>query len=161
VVAVEIEDRRAGTTKIFFSQHRLCLSAQDLACQPKPEPALALSSQRWVWPSVQPGIAKLVGAWPDTGNPWCVRQCIRGRSERCAGAALADVHKPINKPKAKTEAKTDRIASTPTASCMHPLSSKCARAATAPSCDSFTIGHIVGIGRAPVTSKEMRDSGIR
>jgi hypothetical protein len=87
--------------------------SEHFGCQPKPEPALALSSQCWVCSTVQPGTAKRVGSvtrW--SGRPvtdCCLRKSIPDGLERCSVAASAETHKVINRPNAKT----DRIALSP------------------------------------------------
>jgi len=69
--------------------------------------ALALSSQRRVASSVQPGTAKLGAVTPWLGTITCGR--ARRCNVRCTVVALAEAHRLINRPKAKTE----RIAFTP------------------------------------------------
>ncbi len=101
-----------------------------------------MSSQYRVCSSVQPGIAKLVGAVTDwlgrTATRWCVRA---GGLERCTGAASAETHKVINTPRARTT----RIAFAQSVSRKGYQLIMCARAASAPSCSGFTIGQICGI----------------
>jgi hypothetical protein len=69
--------------------------------------ALALSSQRRVASSVQPGTAKRGAVTPWLGTITCGR--ARRCNVRCTVVALAEAHRVINRPKAKTE----RIAFTP------------------------------------------------
>src|SRR6266581_6218433 len=68
---------------------------------------LALSNQRWVSSSVQPGTAKRAGAvTPWLGRAmtcWGVRKCTVGGLERCAAAASAEADRVTNRPKARTE----------------------------------------------------------
>ena len=69
-------------------------------CQACVQAALALSSQRRVASSVQPGTAKRGAAtpWLGTITCWRVRKC----NVRCTVVALAEAHRVINRPKAKT-----------------------------------------------------------
>lgn len=65
---------------------------------------LALSSQRSVSPSLQPGTAKRGAAAPwGTTTGWRARRC----DGRCAVAALAEAHKVMNRLRAETEARTE------------------------------------------------------
>ena len=74
---------------------------------------LALSNQRRVYSSVQPGTAKRAGAvtpWLGrTMTCWGVRKCTVGGLERCAAAASAEADRVTNRP----EARTERIALAP------------------------------------------------
>jgi hypothetical protein len=103
--------------------------------QPKPEAAEPLYSHLRVSSSVHPGTAKPLG----TTTPGAGRKWPAGGLERCTVAALAEAHKVINRPKAKT----DRIVFAPFSLSIRAI--MCARAATAPSCSGFTIGQICGI----------------
>src|ERR1700738_3126162 len=80
-----------------------------------------------------------------------VRECTPGGLGRCTVAALAEAHKVINRPRAKT----DRIVLAPFNLPSEPIGSSrtgyqlimCARATTAPSCSGFTIDQIGAIMR--------------
>src|SRR6266853_6855126 len=63
-------------------------------------PPWKLSSQRRVASSVQPGTAKRA---PGAVKPWLGRTMICRGLEWCAVAALAELHRVINRPKAKME----------------------------------------------------------
>src|ERR1700738_1803767 len=101
-----------------------------------------------------------------------VRECTPGGLGRCTVAALAEAHKVINRPRAKT----DRIVLAPFNLPSEPIGSSrtgyqlimCARATTAPTCSGFTIDQIGGIMRhvrttrpTKITFAEMRTAGVR
>ena len=74
---------------------------------PQPAQEVALSNQYWVCSSVQPGTAKCPGAvtpWLGrTMTCWRVSNRNVGGFARCSVAALAEAHRVINRPMAKTE----------------------------------------------------------
>jgi len=85
---------------------------------PQLEQEFALSSQRRVSSSVQPGTAKRAPGEAALGlgstiASWAARKCGFDALERCTGAASADVNRATVRPKARSEARTQRIAIAP------------------------------------------------
>jgi hypothetical protein len=118
-----------------------CSTRNGIDYQPKPEPALPLSSHFRVSSSVQPGTAKCVGAV----TRWTGRRWTLGILERCTVAALAEAHKVINRHKAKT----DRIIFDPFSFIARATTSRVRTSRHGPKLSISQIGGIIGVCPSP------------